>query len=317
MDRSTDLAIGIDLGGTNTKFGLIDADGKILEKGRIKTADHPTIDSFINDLHQQLTPWIEKYKDSYPIRGIGIGAPNGNFFTGNIEQAVNLHWKGTVPIAKMISEKFGFKCVLNTDAKVAALGEHRFGAAKGMKNFIMLTLGTGVGSGIFLNDQLVYGCNGNAGELGHTVVIHNGRKHWSTGLKGTVEAYCSATGIAITAKELLKATKAPSLLRKYKKKELTSEVVYDCAEKEDKLAKKVFRQTGQILGEALANFTMFAAPEAIILFGGVTRAGDLLLEPAKKSMESNLISVFKGTTKVLISQLDLDDAAILGASTLV
>ncbi len=314
---NNELAVGIDIGGTNTKFGIVTFDGKILDESRIKTTDYPDIKSFVDGLYENLSPIIEKYIPTNPIKGIGIGAPNGNHFTGNIEHAPNLHWKGIVPVAKLVAKKFGMPCNLNNDAKAAALGEHKYGAAKGMKDFIMITLGTGVGSGIVINGGLLYGDKGNAGELGHTVVRYNGRKHWSTGLKGTLEAYCSATGITITALEMRKKAKSKTLLDNYKKKDVNSKAVYDCAIKGDKVAKEIFEFTGQILGEALANFVMFSSPEAIILFGGVTQAGDMIMAPAKKHMEKNLLAAFKGQVKLLFSNLKADDAAILGASTLV
>ena len=317
MNTHKDLSIGIDLGGTNTKFGIITNEGQILEEGRIKTVDYPDVESFVDALYEQLSPLIEKYSSVGKIKGIGIGAPNANFFTGNIEHAVNLHWKGTVPLAKLVKEKFGLLCVLNNDAKVAALGEHAFGVAKGMKDFIMITLGTGVGGGIFVNGNLLYGAKGNAGELGHSVIRYNGRTHWSTGLKGTVESYCSATGIVITAKEMLEKAGDGSALSQYQQDEITSEIVYDCAVKGDQTAQEVFKYTGEILGEAMANFALFSSPEAFILFGGVMRAWDLIIEPAKRSLEQHLIEAFKGQIKVLHSGLEFDDAAILGASRLI
>lgn len=314
---NNDLAIGVDIGGTNTKFGIVTFNGEILEEGRIRTTDYPEIEDFVEGLYEHLSLFIKKYESTHNIKGIGVGAPNGNHFTGCIEHAPNLHWNGIVPVAKLISKKFGIPCNLNNDAKAAALGEHKYGAAKGLKDFIMITLGTGVGSGIVVNGDLLYGDKGNAGELGHSVVRYNGRKHWSTGLKGTLEAYCSATGITITALEMRKNTKSKTLLSKYKKKDINSKVVYECAIKGDKVAKEIFEFTGQILGEALANFVMFSSPEAIILFGGVTQAGDMLINPAKKYMEKNLLTAFKGQVKLLFSSLKADDAAILGASTLV
>jgi glucokinase len=317
MATDTDLRVGVDLGGTNTKYALITADGDILEKGRIKTADYPDAASFVDALYEQVSPLVQKHNAIGKLKGIGIGAPNANFFTGNIEHAVNLHWKGTVPLAKMVSDKFSLPCVLNNDAKVAALGEHTFGVAKGMNDFVMITLGTGVGSGIFVNGSLLYGSKGNAGELGHTVIRYNGRVHWSTGLKGTVESYCSATGIVITAKEMLRDAKSPSQLSNYKDEDLSSEAVYNCAVNGDELALSVFNYTGTLLGEALANFALFSSPEAIVLFGGVMRAGDLILKPAQQSLEDNLITSYKGQVKLLHSSLNLDDAAILGASRLV
>lgn len=315
--EETKLAIGIDVGGTNTKYGIVDQNGKVLEENEIKTTNYPTIQSFVDGLYQYLHPLIEKYGKDNAIKGIGIGAPNGNYFTGNIEHAPNLHWEGIVPIAELFSKKFGMLCVLNNDAKAAALGELNFGAARGMKDFMMITLGTGVGSGIVVNGGLLYGHKGNAGELGHTVIRYNGREHWSTGLKGTVEAYCSATGIAITAREMAQQSEKPTMLKRYSAAEINSKVVDECALQGDEVAKEVYAFTGEILGEALANFVMFSSPEAIILFGGVTRAGDLIMEPAKKAMEEHLLKAFKGQVKLMFSQLKASDAAILGASSLV
>ncbi|NCD69614.1 ROK family protein [Mucilaginibacter agri] len=315
--KNTSLAIGIDVGGTNTKYGIVNHRGDILEEGEMKTAEFPTIESFVDGLYDHLKSILDKYNKDCNIKGIGIGAPNGNHFTGCIENATNLHWKGIVPIAKLVGEKFKLPCVLNNDAKAAALGELNFGAAKGMKDFIMITLGTGVGSGIVVNGGLLYGDKGNAGELGHTIIRPGGRLHWSTGLKGTLESYCSATGIAITAVEMKKDSKEDTLLKNYDDKDITSKVVYECATKGDALAKKVYEFTGQILGEALSNFVMFSSPEAIILFGGVIQAGDLLMAPTKKAMEEHLLITFKGQVQLLFSELRFADAAILGASSLV
>jgi glucokinase len=315
--KSTSLAIGVDVGGTNTKYGIVNHRGDILEEGAMATTLFATVDDFVNGLYERLLPMITKHQTDCNIKGIGIGAPNGNHFTGCIENAPNLHWKGIVPIAKLVSDKFKLPCVLNNDAKAAALGELNFGAAKGMKDFIMITLGTGVGSGIVVNGGLLYGDKGNAAELGHTVIRPGGRVHWSTGLKGTLESYCSATGIAITAVEMKKAAKEDTLLKNYDDKDITSKIVYECATKGDAVAKKVYAFTGQILGEALSNFVMFSSPEAIVLFGGVIQAGDLLMEPTKKAMEDHLLVTFKGQVQLLFSELRFADAAILGASTLV
>ncbi|GAA4335756.1 ROK family protein [Mucilaginibacter gynuensis] len=315
--KKTSLAVGIDVGGTNTKYGIVNQQGEILQQGEVKTTLFPTIESFVDGLYERLSPMITEHGKEATIKGIGIGAPNGNHFNGSIEHAPNLKWKGIVPIAKLMSEKFGIPCVLNNDAKAAALGELKFGAAKGMKDFIMITLGTGVGSGIIVNGGLIYGHNGNAGELGHTTIRHNGRLHWSTGLRGTVEAYCSATGIRLTAIEMRNRAKKPTLLQQYKDDEINSKIVFDCAMKGDRVAKRVYEFTGQVLGEALANFTMFSSPEAIVLFGGVTHACSMLMEPAKKALEKNVLTVYKGQVKLLLSKLKEADAAILGASTLV
>src|SRR6218665_1544676 len=316
--KKNSLAIGIDIGGTNTKFGIVTKRGKILDEGTIKTSDFETVESFIEALYEQLMPIIIKHQAKAIVKGIGIGAPNGNFFTGAIENAPNLHWKGIVPLTNLITKKFVIPAVINNDANAAAIGELTFGAGKGLQDFIMITLGTGVGSGIVTNGKILYGNHALAGELGHTIIRHNGRKHWTTGLRGTLESYCCATGIAITAKKMLKKEEnAESLLNAYPKKEMDSKAVYDCAIKGDKAAKQVYEFTGMVLGEALANFAMFSSPDAIILFGGVTKAGDLLLKPAKESMEAHLLEVFKGRVKLIFSELKEADAAILGSSALV
>lgn len=315
-DLSKEMVIGIDVGGTNTKYGLVNHRGVILDKGDIKTDDYPTIKQFINALHKELKPLLEKYERSRKLIGIGIGAPNGNYYTGKIEYAPNLHWKGVIPIAALISEKFGVPCTLTNDANAAAMGEMMYGAARGMKDFIMITLGTGVGSGIVSNGHMIYGHDGFAGELGHTIVRPGGRTHWSTGAHGSLEAYCSATGITVTAKKL-RAEYPDSILNDIQEEELDSKSVYDAAKKGDATALEVFRYTGQILGEALANFIMFSSPEAIILFGGVIKAGNFIMEPTKEHMEKNLLPIFQNKVKLVFSELKEADAAILGASALV
>jgi glucokinase len=272
-------------------------------------------EAFVDDLYKALQPAMEKVGVEN-ILGIGVGAPNGNMHTGTIEYAPNLPWSGVVPLAEMISNKFGLPCSLTNDANAAAVGEMMYGAARGMKDFIVLTLGTGVGSGIVTNGQLVYGHDGFAGELGHTV-IRKGRKHWSTGLDGSLEAYASATGIVLTARVLLETWVGTSLLRNYRAEELTSRLVCECALQGDELAQKVFAYTGEVLGEALANFVMFSSPEAVILFGGVIKAGDLLIQPTRRHMEENLLPIFQNKVKLLFSELREADAAILGASALV
>jgi glucokinase len=318
IDLSNELAIGIDIGGTNTKFGLVNHRGEILEKGELKTDAYPEIGSYVDALYNNLSPIIELHKEDGTIKGIGIGAPNGNYYTGTIEYAPNLQWRGIIPLAKMITEKFDLSCSLTNDAKAAALGEMMYGAARGMKDFIMITLGTGVGSGIVANGQLIYGHDGFAGELGHTTIRPGGRLHKGTGMHGSLEVYASATGIALTAKELLdKNPDSNSLMHKYKKEEINAKIVADCAEQGDEIAKEVYRFTGQILGEALANFVMFSSPEAIVLFGGVIKAGDLILKPTKEHMEKNLLPIFRNKVKLVFSELHGADAAILGASALV
>ncbi len=312
-------AIGIDVGGTNTKFGIVDQHGLILQQDRLLTNGPDGVQDFIDELHGKLMPLIEKYGGTGNFTGIGIGAPNGNYYSGTIEYAPNLKWKGIIPLAKMFSEKFGLETKLTNDANAAAVGEMMYGCAKGMKHFIVITLGTGVGSGIVIDGKIVLGHDGFAGELGHTIIRHGGRMHKGTGIRGTLESYASATGVRETAIEML--TENPnveSLLRDYSINDLiTSQTVYECATRGDKIANDVFEYTGQILGEALANFIMFSSPEAIILFGGLTKAGDLIMNPTRQAMEANLIQIFKGKVKLLFSELQEADAAILGASALV
>ena len=311
------LAIGIDIGGTGTKFGIVDRDGNVLFTGEMSTKKHKDIEGYIDELHGHLGELIEKAGGIGSIRGIGVGAPNGNFYTGNIEYAPNLPWSGIIPIAKMMSDKFKLPVTLTNDANAAAIGEMMYGAAKGMRDFIMITLGTGVGSGIVANGQLIYGHDGFAGELGHTIVIPDGRIHQGTKKHGSLESYASATGVRLTALEMLENSSEDSLLRAADKETLDSKVVYDAAIKGDKLAMEIFEFTGKILGLALANAVMFSSPEAIILFGGLTKSGDLILNPTRRHMEENLIQVFQNKVKILISHLKESDAAILGSSALV
>ena len=310
------LVIGIDIGGTGTKFGIVDRDGNVLFSSEISTKKHSTVESFINDLYDALSELIERSGGSGRIKGIGVGAPNGNYYTGTIEYAPNLPWKGIIPLAELLEAKFKLPVTLTNDANAAAIGEMMYGAAKGMKDFIMITLGTCVGSGIVANGQLIYGHDGFAGELGHTIVIPDGRFHKGTGKKGPLEAYASATGVRLTAIEILGKTTEPSLLRGVPEEELDSKVVYEAAIQGDKVALEIFEFTGKILGLALANAIMFSSPEAIILFGGLTKAGDLILKPTKQHMEENLIQVFQNKVKILVSHLKESDAAILGASAL-
>lgn len=310
--------VGIDVGGTNTKFGIVDLKGNILIQDRIKTNSSVNAEGFIEELYQKLNPMILSYGGIESFIGIGMGAPNANFYSGTIEYAANLKWKGIIPMGEMMEAKFGLPTKLTNDANAAAMGEMSFGVAKGMKNFITITLGTGVGSGIVIDGKIVLGHDGFAGELGHTIIRPGGRLHKGTGKKGSLEAYVSATGVKNTAIELINDNHdIQSLLTSYPIEELTSETVFKCAEQGDKLANQIFEFTGQILGEALANFIMFSSPEAIVLFGGLTKSGDILMNPTRKAMEENLIQIFQGKTKLLFSNLNEADAAILGASALV
>lgn len=311
------LSIGVDIGGTGTKFGIVDSVGNLLFSSEMSTRSHANIEAFIDELYDRLLPLIEQSGGVGRFKGIGLGAPNGNYYTGTVEYAPNLPWKGILPLAKLVEAKFGLPVVLTNDANAAALGEMMYGVAKDMKDFIMITLGTGVGSGIVANGTLIYGHDGFAGELGHTIIIPDGRMHAGTGKKGSLESYASATGVALTAIELLEASDKPSLLRGIPKANIDSKKVYDAAMAGDELAKEIFEYTGKILGMALANFVMFSSPEAIVLFGGLMKAGDLILKPTREHMEENLIQVFQNKVKILVSHLKESDAAILGASALV
>lgn len=309
-------AIGVDIGGTTTKCGIVNYRGVIVGNGNVlHTRMYASPESFVEALYDALTPVMEQVGKEN-IRGIGIGAPNGNIYTGTIEHAPNLPWKGVVPLAKMVAARFGLYCALTNDANAATVGEMTYGAARGMKDFIVLTLGTGVGSGIVSNGKVVYGHDGFAGELGHTIV-RRGRKHWSSGLDGSLEAYASATGIALTARLFLNKYTSTSLLHNYKAEEIDAKLICECAMQGDELAQIVFSFTGEVLGEALANFVMFSSPKAIILFGSVTKAGDLLLKPTHEQMERNLLPIFQNNVKLLLSELKEADAAILGASALI
>ncbi|MEO6316512.1 MAG: ROK family protein [Chitinophagaceae bacterium] len=310
------LVIGIDIGGTGTKFGIVDRDGNVLFSSEISTKKHLTVESFIDELHDAMFVLIQKAGGSGRIKGIGVGAPNGNYYTGTIEYAPNLPWKGIIPLAKLLEDKFKLPTTLTNDANAAAIGEMTYGAAKGMKDFIMITLGTGVGSGIVANGQLIYGHDGFAGELGHTIIIPDGRLHQGTGKLGSLESYASATGVRYTALEFLQRSDEESVLREVPEADMDSKKVYEAAIKGDKMAKEIYEFTGRILGIALANAVMFSSPEAIILFGGLTKAGDLILKPTRENMEANLIQIFQNKVKILISHLKESDAAILGASAL-
>ncbi len=313
MDKP--YVVGMDIGGTNSVFGIVDARGNILSVDSIKTQAYKEIDEYVNAVAEKLLPMIEEVGGKDKIKGMGIGAPNGNFYTGNIEFAPNLPWKGVIKLSELFQERIGVPVTVTNDANAAAIGEMTYGAARGMKNFIEITLGTGVGSGIVINGQLVYGHDGFAGELGHVISRrHNGRQ-CGCGRCGCLETYCSATGVARTAKEIIDCTNEPSLLRDIEG-EITSKDVYDAAIRGDKVAQDVFTFTGTILGEALADFIAFSAPEAIILFGGLTKAGDLIMKPTLEAMEANVLNIWKGKTKLLVSELKDSDAAVLGASAL-
>lgn len=308
--------IGMDMGGTNTVFGVVDARGNVISKSAIKTGTHSDVNLYIQDLHDEMIKLIDTAGGVEKFKGIGIGAPNGNYYTGNIEFAPNLPWKGVVPFAKLMAEKFSIPTALTNDANAAAIGEMTYGAARGMKNFIMITLGTGVGSGIVIDGKLVYGHDGFAGELGHTTAIRENGRLCGCGKNGCLETYCSATGVARSAREILASSTKESLLRNIPVESITSKDVFDAAMGGDEIAQDIFAFTGKILGESLADFVAFSAPEAIVLFGGLSKAGDLIMNPIRENMESNLLPLWKGKIKLLFSELKEADAAILGASAL-
>ena len=315
QNRKKLYTVGIDIGGTNTVFGIVDEQGHILSHDGIKTKDYPDINVYADTVAGHLRSLIEAAGGIELINGIGVGAPNANYYTGQIEQAPNLPWKGTVPLARMLRERLTLPVTLTNDANAAALGEMTYGVARGMKDFIMITLGTGVGSGIVINGRLVYGHDGFAGELGH-VIVRRGDRLCGCGRRGCLETYCSATGIVRTVHEMLSSTDTPSLLRDIPLDKVTSKDIYDAAEQGDKLALEIFRFTGTVLGEAFADFIAFSSPEAIVLFGGLAKAGEYIMAPIREAMDANVMSIYKGKTRLLTSALKDSDAAVLGASAL-
>ena len=308
--------IGMDMGGTNTVFGVVDARGTVISKSAIKTGTHTDVNLYIQDLYDEMIKLIDAAGGVEKFKGIGVGAPNGNYYTGNIEFAPNLPWKGVIPFAKLMAEKFGIPAALTNDANAAAIGEMTYGVARGMKNFIMITLGTGVGSGIVIDGKLVYGHDGFAGELGHTTAIRENGRLCGCGKKGCLETYCSATGVARSAREILASSTQESLLRNIPVDSITSKDVFEAAMEGDEIAKDIFAFTGKILGQSLADFVAFSAPEAIVLFGGLSNAGELMMNPIRENMEDNLLPLWKGKIKLFFSELKEADAAVLGASAL-
>lgn len=310
--------IGLDLGGTNSVFGIVDARGEIKATTAIKTGGYATAEDYVKASVEAMQPIIDTVGGIEKIKAMGIGAPNGNYYTGTIEFAPNLPWahNGVIPLAKLFSDALGgLPVALTNDANAAAMGEMTYGVARGMKNFIDVTLGTGVGSGIVINGQMVYGCDGFAGELGHVIVDRSEKaRSCGCGRKGCLEAYCSATGVARTAREFLQTSDEPSLLREYKPEEITSLEVSIAASKGDALANHVYEFTGNMLGAACADFAAFSSPEAFVFFGGLTKAGDLIMNPIKKAYDENVLKIFKGKAKFLVSTLDGSSAAVLGAS---
>ena len=309
--------VGVDIGGTTSKIGVVDARGTILAQSVIKTDTNVDAATFVHTLAEAIKENITKAGVEGDVRGIGVGAPNGNYYTGCIAFAPNLGWaaNSSVEFSKMLSaEMEGMPISLTNDANAAAMGEMTYGIAKGKKHFIMITLGTGVGSGIVINGEVLYGSDGFAGELGHTCAVRSNGRLCGCGKTGCLETYCSATGVARTAREWLEATDEPSLLRDLTA--ITSKDVYDAAREGDALALRVFNFTGKILGEKLADFIEFSAPEAIVLFGGLARSREFLEKPILEAMNANVLPLWKGKVELLFSSLKESDAAILGASAL-
>lgn len=309
----SDLALGIDIGGTNTVYGIVDRRGQILSEGTMSTKGYPQVEVFIAELMRRVEPLMaEAGREN--LRGAGIGAPNANIYTGEIAYAANLEWKGIVPLAKLMKEALGLAVRVTNDANAATMGEMMYGAAKGMRDFIMVTLGTGVGSGFVANGQLIYGHDGFAGELGHVIAVRGGRP-CGCGRHGCLETYASASGIVRTAQEWLAERSDASRLRGLEP--LTAAAITEAAQAGDALAKELFEFTGKILGQTLADAVAITSPEAIVLFGGLSKAGALIFEPVKRHMEASLLRIYKGKISLLPSALNDADAAILGASALV
>lgn len=310
------LVIGLDLGGTNSVFGVVDSKGEIIATTSIKTQAYPSVDQYIMESVKAIKQIAEQVGGMEKIRAMGIGAPCGNYYKGTIEHAANLVWaKGIVPLANMFVNELGIPVVVTNDAKAAAMGEMKYGVAVGMNNFVELTLGTGVGSGIVANGQLIYGFDGFAGELGHMIVEPDGRP-CGCGRKGCLETYCSATGVVRTAIAMLEESPEATSLRDIATDKLTSYEVYKAAMAGDTMAQEVFKQTGRRIGIACANIATFLSPEAFIFFGCLAQAGELLLRPIEEAYNENVLSLYKGKARFLMSGLDGAKAAILGASAI-
>ncbi|WP_321515343.1 ROK family protein [Marinifilum fragile] len=311
----TEIAIGIDIGGTNTVYGCIDSKGNTIASGSIPTQIKENFEDYIDELISAIKSSIENSNKEVTIVGVGIGAPNGSYRAGTIENAANLRWKGTLPIAQLVNEKLNVPVKVTNDANAAALGERIFGGAKNMSDFMVITLGTGLGSGIVVNGDLLYGFEGFAGEVGH-IIVRPGGRDCACGRKGCLETYVSATGVKRSVYKLLAKHLGDSTLRDIPFNDLNAKMVAEAANEGDSVALETFKYTGKMLGEALANVASVTAPEAIFLFGGLAKAGDLLFDPVKEAMDDNMLFLYKDKVKLLPSQLG-DDAAILGAAALI
>lgn len=310
------VAIGVDIGGTNTVFGIVTESGEVLRENNISSRGYKDVTFFIKELSDNIKDLLNKHETEIELKGIGIGAPNGNFYTGSIDFAPNLEWNGVIPLAKSVKEYFNVPILVTNDANAGALGEMLYGGAKNMKDFIFITLGTGLGSGIVSNGKLIYGHDGFAGEIGHTIAVRNGRD-CGCGRKGCLETYASATGIVRTAKEIIKKSGKESLLKTIDPDELSSKLIYEKAKSGDELSKEVFDITAEILGRTLADSVAYTSPEAIFLFGGLAKAENLILKPVKDYMEKNLLNIYKNKVRILPSELKNGQAAILGSAALI
>ncbi|MDR2894314.1 MAG: ROK family protein [Alistipes sp.] len=317
MPSDKKYVVGVDIGGQTTKSGIVDARGNVLVQNVIRTDTHDDVNLFVKDLGDAIRSLAGQVEGGMgAIRGVGIGGPGANYYRGTIEHAANLKWKGIVPMAELVSAEIGLPVALTNDANAAAVGEMAYGAARGLKDFIVITLGTGVGSGIVIGGNVVYGHDGFAGELGHTTLVRDGGRPCGCGRSGCLETYTSAKGVARTAREIVETTDRPTVLREIPLDKISSKDVAEAAAAGDAVAIEIFDFTGRMLGAALADFVAFSSPEAIILFGGLTKSGELLRKPLVAAMDDNLLPLWKGRVKVLFSELDDSDAAILGASAL-
>lgn len=317
FDIEKPYVIGLDMGGTNSVFGIVDQRGNIKSQTAISTKAYPDFDDYVKASVEALQPALDTVGGIENVRAMGIGAPNGNYYTGNIEYAANLVWNGVVPVAQKFEEALGIPVRVTNDANAAAMGEMTYGVARGMKNFIMITLGTGVGSGIVVDGRICYGSDGFAGELGHFVVDHTpAGRSCGCGRHGCLETYTSATGVARTAREMFAKFEGETLLRNVDPENITSYDVFKAAEQGDKLALDIFEFTGTLLGRSCADFATFNTPEAFVFFGGLTKAGEYLMKPLRKAYDENVLNIFRGKAKLLISSLNGSEAAVLGASAL-
>jgi glucokinase len=312
----TEAALGIDIGGTKTALGIVNGAGRVLARSASATTGHADIHGFLEELHREYSEMM-KSLPNVKVTGIGVGAPNGNFYTGEIAFAPNLPWKGVIPLARLFTEQFGLPATLTNDANAAAIGEMKFGQAKGMKDFILITLGTGLGSGFVANGQMIYGHDGFAGELGHVIALRSpDARLCGCGRRGCLERYASATGIVITAHEHLAKDHTPNSLRAFGSA-LTALDIYEAATEGDLLALRIFDETAFILGAVLADAAAITSPEAIIFFGGLVQSGDLLLKPTQRYFEQSLLPIYRNKIKLMPSGVPGNDAAILGAAALV